>query len=137
MKKLQKAIEFAKEKHKGQKRIFGSTPYIKHPYAVMNLVRRITKDEDVLCAAVLHDVIEDCGVKPEELQKLFGKRVTKIVKELSNNYTPYDKIRSKEALIIKMADSLHNTMEIEGKRKLFYLRRRQRRIRKVFFPDTK
>lgn len=135
MKKLQRAIKFATEKHRDQKRVFDGTPYINHPIAVMKLVRKIIKDEDVLCAAVLHDVVEDCGVKLSEIEKLFGKKVAKLVKELSNNYTPYEKIRSKEALIIKMADSLHNTMGIAGKRKLYYLQRRQRKIKKTFFDD--
>ncbi|MBI4018054.1 MAG: bifunctional (p)ppGpp synthetase/guanosine-3',5'-bis(diphosphate) 3'-pyrophosphohydrolase [Candidatus Aenigmarchaeota archaeon] len=132
MRKLRKAIEFATEKHRGQKYYSDGSPYIQHCLAVMKLVGRIRNDEDVLCAAVLHDVIEDCGVKPKELEKIFGKRVMFLVKELSSNHTPYGKIRSKDALIIKMADSLHNTMKIpenDGKR----LEKRRNKIRKTFF----
>ena len=114
--KLERAIAYAEEKHRKQKRELGD-PYITHPMAVLRLIARITKDEDVLCAAVLHDVIEDCHVKPLELTELFGDRVTAIVVELSKNHTKVTEIKDPMALLIKMADRLHN---LRGKTELFF-----------------
>jgi len=115
--KLDKAIIFATEKHEGQKRDLGE-PYIIHPLAVMKLVARVTKDEDVLCASVLHDVIEDCKVTPKELSELFGERVASLVVELSENHTQVKDIKEPMALLIKMADRLHN---LRGKTDMFFL----------------
>lgn len=133
--KLQRAIGFATEKHKGQTRKDGKTPYITHPMAVMSLVKRFTDDERVWCAAVLHDTVEDCGVKLEEIEKLFGKPVAKLVKELSKNHTKYENISSREGLLIKMADDLHNVSTIpEGDDKL--LKKKQMKIKKTFFKEA-
>lgn len=79
------AISFAAEAHQHQTRKDGRTPYIVHPVAVL---RRLSselgvEDPDVLCAGVLHDVIEDSGVTREELARRFGERVAGWVQELS------------------------------------------------------
>jgi GTP diphosphokinase / guanosine-3',5'-bis(diphosphate) 3'-diphosphatase len=79
------AIAFAAEAHGHQTRKDGRTPYIVHPVAVL---RRLSselgvEDADVLCAGVLHDVIEDSSVTREELARRFGERVAGWVQELS------------------------------------------------------
>jgi GTP diphosphokinase / guanosine-3',5'-bis(diphosphate) 3'-diphosphatase len=79
------AIAFAAEAHGHQTRKDGRTPYIVHPVAVL---RRLSselgvEDADVLCAGVLHDVMEDSGVTREELARRFGERVAGWVQELS------------------------------------------------------
>lgn len=135
MTKLQEAIKFAEEKHKGQTRKDKTTPYITHPMAVLSIIKRVTDDEDIQCAAVLHDTVEDCHVNPEEIKELFGSRVASIVKELSKNHTKYEDISSKEALLIKMADNMHNISELpEGDTAL--LKKKQMKIKKVFFKET-
>ncbi len=79
------AIRFAAEAHRDQSRKDGRTPYIVHPVAVL---RRLSsdlgmKEADLLCAAVLHDVIEDSVVTREDLELRFGARVAGWVQELS------------------------------------------------------
>jgi (p)ppGpp synthase/HD superfamily hydrolase len=85
---LRKVIEFAFEAHEGQKRK-GGAPYIIHPANVAMLVYEWgpLPGNEVIAAAWLHDVIEDCGVTPKLLEKNFGKDVTSIVVELTNVYT--------------------------------------------------
>ncbi len=75
---VQRAFEYAKEKHKDQKRRSGE-PYIIHPVAVTEILADLELDEQTLAAGFLHDVIEDCKVLPEELEKEFGAEVTSLV----------------------------------------------------------
>lgn len=89
------AWEFAKEKHKGQKRAFTGLSYFdEHVQKVNGLIKIYTKNEDILCAALLHDVIEDCydnkweGYK--EIKALFGKKIADIVMELTSDKDEID-----------------------------------------------
>jgi len=79
------AIRFALEAHRRQTRKDGRTPYIVHPVAVMrHLASDLgVEDADLLCAAVLHDVIEDTGVSRDDLERRFGRRVAGWVQELT------------------------------------------------------
>ena len=76
---LDRAVAFAAQKHAGQVRKGTSLPYIIHPMEAAVICASITDDEEVLAAAVLHDVVEDAGVTVDEVEALFGKRVTAIV----------------------------------------------------------
>ena len=58
---IYKAYEFANEAHSGQFRTSGE-PYVSHPIAVANILSTLHMDVDSLSAAILHDVIEDCGI---------------------------------------------------------------------------
>ena len=58
---INKAIEFATRAHAGQFRKGTSRPYIVHPIEVGDIVSTMTKDEEIISAAVLHDTIEDCA----------------------------------------------------------------------------
>ncbi len=58
----------------------GKMPYIYHPLEVALLVSRMTKDEEVIAAGYLHDVLEDTAVTEEELEQAFGRRVLELVK---------------------------------------------------------
>jgi (p)ppGpp synthase/HD superfamily hydrolase len=80
---FKKALYFAAEKHDGQYRKGGKTPFIVHPVMVAFEVQKYTNNEEVISAAFLHDVVEDCNISINELSKKFGKNVSKIVKELS------------------------------------------------------
>lgn len=64
---INEAIEFAAKAHEGQLRKGTKKPYIVHPIEVSEIVSAMTDDEEVICAAVLHDTIEDC----RGLQKTF------------------------------------------------------------------
>lgn len=73
------ALIFAAQAHKGQKRKLENYPYILHPIHVAAVAGTILPDENLICAALLHDVIEDCNVQPEEIRKQFGDDVLNLV----------------------------------------------------------
>ncbi len=77
--KLTEAIIFAAKAHEGQKRKGKEVAYISHPLSALTVAASITADEDVLCAAVLHDVVEDTPVTIEEITEKFGERVARLV----------------------------------------------------------
>jgi len=126
--KEKQAWEFAQDKHKDQIRKFINKPYFDaHVQKVNGLVKQYTTDEDLLVAALLHDVLEDCysnkweGYK--DIKELFGKRVAEIVLELTSDgdeidhrydgsktdYLIYKMTKmSEDALIIKLCDRLQN-----------------------------
>lgn len=76
---LQKAMEFAAGKHEGQVRKGTTIPYFTHVMEAMEIVSRMTEDEEVRAAAVLHDTLEDTDTSYEELEQAFGKRVADLV----------------------------------------------------------
>ena len=125
--KERKAWNFAKEAHKGQIRKFINKPYFgAHVVKVNGIVKQYTTDEDLLCAALLHDVIEDCFEDPEVgyhiIEEEFGKRGADIVMELTSSKEDIDDNydskadylivkmihMSDDALIIKLSDRLQN-----------------------------
>ncbi len=122
--KIKSAYELAYEAHKDQKRISG-TPYISHPLAVATIVADMQLDVDSICAALLHDVVEDTTYSREDIKEKFGEQVAILV----DGVTKLDKIEfsSKEerdmenlrkmflamaydirVIIIKFADRIHN-----------------------------
>ena len=121
---LQKAIEFATDKHKGQK--YGDKPYITHPLAVLERVKKKTDSPFILAAAVLHDVVEDCNVNNYEIQDIFGHGVAEIVLFLTRtcveSYADYiENIYDvRAARIVKIADLEENISNCtqEGQRHL-------------------
>ena len=78
LKKIQKAYSVAFYAHDGQDRMDGSK-YITHPEAVANILLDLKMDPDSICAALMHDVIEDSDVSKKNLINLFGKDVAEIV----------------------------------------------------------
>jgi guanosine-3',5'-bis(diphosphate) 3'-pyrophosphohydrolase len=122
-----KAVTFACDQHRGQQRTEadGQVDYVVHPIRVAEHVRRMAGIDDVemLCAAVLHDTIEDSGTRYDELADAFGDRVASIVAELTNdNRLPKaarheDMIRraatmSRDAKLIKLADRYDNLCSV-------------------------
>lgn len=79
MPNIDRAIRFAAAAHKGQIRKASKQPYIFHPLEVLNVVSTMTLDDDVLCAAVLHDTVEDTDTSIGDIRKEFGDRVAKLV----------------------------------------------------------
>lgn len=73
------AVIFASQQHDGMLRKGTDLPYIVHPAEVMAIASALTGDPEILAAAVLHDVIEDCGISEKELADRFGARVTRLV----------------------------------------------------------
>lgn len=84
---IQHAIDFAKTAHEGQKRKYTDEPYHAHVIRVGDAVRKATTDSDVICAAYLHDVIEDTEVTAGRLMEEFNERVALLVLELTNEFT--------------------------------------------------
>ena len=126
--RFREAFDFAAEKHAGQTRKRTSVPYISHLMAVAALVLEAGGDEDQAIAALLHDVVEDCGGHPvlEEVRARFGERVATIVEGCTDAYTipkPPWKQRKLDYLallresgddirLVSAADKLHNVRTI-------------------------
>ena len=71
---LRSAHDIAERAHDGQSRLSGE-PYIEHPLAVAGILADLHLDVDTLCAALLHDTVEDTGVTMEEITERFGDQV--------------------------------------------------------------
>ena len=102
------AFKFAKEFHAGQKRKNTGEEYITHPLKVYKILRFVTQDDDVLCAALLHDVVEDTEVSYDDLKSSFGEKVTNIVKEVTKDKAGRFHLKTRNGLMVKLADMLHN-----------------------------
>ena len=81
------ALAFAADKHRNQRRKDAeASPYINHPIALANLLKREgVADTAVLCAALLHDTIEDTDTSLGELQREFGERIAAMVAEVTDD----------------------------------------------------
>lgn len=122
------ALQFASERHLGQTRKdVAGTPYIQHPVAVAGILVDIGQVDDVeiLAAALLHDVLEDTATRAFEVQRRFGERVTRIVREVSDDKRlpkvarKYLQVRgapfiSNEAKLVKLGDKICNLRDILG-----------------------
>jgi guanosine-3',5'-bis(diphosphate) 3'-pyrophosphohydrolase len=121
-----KAIAFAAEKHRHQRRKDAhASPYINHPIALVSVLANEggVHDTRVLCAAVLHDTIEDTQTTPDELRAIFGAEITAIVLEVTDDKTLSAQARkqfqidhaphvSTEAKLVKLADKICNLRDI-------------------------
>ncbi len=128
--RFERALVFATRKHDGQTRKRTSVPYISHLLMVAGMVLQAGGDEDLAIAALLHDVVEDCGGMPmlKEIRRRFGKRVAHVVEGCTDSFeTPkrpwqerkefYLKhLRTADADIrlVSAADKVHNAREILG-----------------------
>lgn len=79
MELVSEAIIFAAKAHDGMRRKLSEAPYILHPLEAAAIVGTVTSEQEVIAAAVLHDVVEDAGIPIEEIEAHFGKRVTELV----------------------------------------------------------
>ena len=120
---VKKAYEFAKKTHEGEARASGE-PYFTHPVAVSLKVAGLKMDINTIAAALLHDVVENQGIKIEELKKQFGGEIAFLVEALTKaEKVQYRGVeRAVESLrkmflalaqdirvvIIKLMDRLHN-----------------------------
>ena len=126
---IQRAYEYADEKHKNQLRKSGE-PYIIHPLAVAEIVAEIGLDTDAITAALLHDCLEDTDASFEEISRLFGETVANLVEGVTKltrvQYSTMEEQQmenlrkmfmamSKDirVILIKIADRLHNTRTLQ------------------------
>ncbi len=123
-----RAFDFAAEKHAGQTRKASTIPYIAHLMGVASLVLEFGGDEDLAIAALLHDVVEDCGGAPmlKEVRRRFGSRVAKIVdgctdsdiypkppwRERKEAYIRHLKSADADTRLVSAADKLNNVRSI-------------------------
>ena len=122
--KIQKAIYIATHQHRSQTRKVNNLPYIVHPFSVAWLLAEQTKDEDVIVAALLHDVLEDTeGYEYADIVRDFGEKVANIVievtekskldwKDRKEKYINRLESASEEALMLATADKIHNLVSI-------------------------
>lgn len=85
--RLEQALRYAAEQHAGQVRKASQTPYIEHPLAVAMILDRAGFGEDVLIAALLHDVVEDTEATLEDVRSRFGDDIAAIVAGCSETKT--------------------------------------------------
>ena len=128
-----KAYNYANDNHKGQKR-FSGEDYIIHPLNVASILSDIELDDETICAALLHDVVEDTDITHEDIVREFGEEIANIVdgvtklsklqyttreEEQVENYRKMFLAMGKDirVILIKLADRLHNM------RTLKYLKR--------------
>lgn len=120
------AVGFSAHKHRNQRRKdVDATPYINHPIALADVLANEGGEYDVvvLCAAVLHDTIEDTETTVEELQAKFGDEVAAVVMEVTDDKS-LDKATRKQlqiehaphvsqrAKLVKLADKICNLRDI-------------------------
>jgi len=120
---VRKAIIFSMERHKDQKRSVNDYPYIVHPISVFSIVKKYKESKNsemLLCAALLHDILEDTDTTYEELVADYSKGIADLVLEVTNDSDQIDihgKIgymkqkmmnMTSYGLIIKLADNLDN-----------------------------
>ena len=120
-----KALQFAAEKHKAQKRKDGVIPYINHPIEVTRILWETggVRDISTLLAALLHDTVEDTNTSPAELREHFGEDVMGLVLEMSDDkslpkperkrlqveHAPHKSPRARQ---IKLADKITNIQNL-------------------------
>lgn len=124
-----KALEFASERHKGQLDDQGRPYFFAHLVQVHSLLTDVTDDEEIICAGVLHDVIEDTKTTYEELVREFNKPIADLVMELSEERSSeggsyFPRLSSRKAVLVKFADRLSNLSRMDdwpGDRQQRYL----------------
>ena len=121
---IMKAYNLAKKKHGDQSRMSGE-PYIVHPMNVAYILANLGMDDETICAALLHDIVEDTDLTNEDLEKEFGKsiaqmvagvtklgsiRFTSVEEKQAENYRKMFLAMGKDirVILIKLADRLHN-----------------------------
>ncbi len=121
---IQKAYVFAAQAHDGQVRRSGE-PYVLHPLAVAELVAELQLDEAAICAAILHDTVEDTSTTVGEVEELFGTPIAQLVDGLTKlSKIRFNSSQERQAenfrkmiiamsrdlrvILVKLADRLHN-----------------------------
>lgn len=122
-----RARAFARAAHSGQLRKYTKLPYVTHCAAVADIVREVPGcTEEMIAAAWLHDTVEDCGTRIEELFVEFGQEVANLVYWLTDVSKPFDGNRAfrkeldrkhlskapAQAQTVKIADLIDNTNSI-------------------------
>jgi len=120
------AVDFASERHAGQRRAADGAEFILHPIEVAALLERAHYPDHVVAAAVLHDVLEDTDAERAELEARFGLEVADLVALVSDDVTIEDEERRKDevrervrraggfASAVYAADKISKVRELRG-----------------------
>jgi len=126
---LRRAYDFAAENHKAQTRLSGE-PYLSHPVEVAHLLADMKLDVTSLCAALLHDIVEDTKIPVEKISEQFGPDVARIVEGVTkisrlDLLAPEDRqaenvrkmllamVNDVRVVMVKLGDRLHNMRTLE------------------------
>ncbi len=126
---ITKAYEFAAHAHRHQKRSSGE-PYIIHPLNVSATLAKLKMDEETIVAGLLHDVVEDCDITPEEIEREFSNSIAQIVvgltkiskiefkSQLESQAENFRKMvvamaKDLRVIIVKLADRMHNMRTLQ------------------------
>lgn len=126
---ISKAYDFAYQSHDGQLRK-SEDPYIIHPVEVACILAELNADTETICSCLLHDVLEDCDVKPKEMEDRFGTDIKRIVEGVTKlgkfsfsskeerqaeNFRKLLVAMSEDVrvVLVKLADRLHNMRTME------------------------
>lgn len=125
---IDKAKELAGKAHEGQFRKYSKMPYIVHPIEVATILQSVPHTDDMIAAALLHDVVEDTDYTVDDIAELVSPEVAKLVEGLTEVSKPEDGNRavrkakdrdflaqqSAEVQTIKYADIISNTQDIRA-----------------------
>lgn len=126
---IQKAYVYSASVHAGQLRLSGE-PYLSHPLEVSNILAELHLDAPTIAAGLLHDTVEDTGVKVKELKEHFGDEVATIVEGVTNigkmTFASREEAQAENirkmilamakdirVILVKLADRLHNMRTLE------------------------
>ena len=127
LKLLMKALTFAAEKHKNQRRKnVEASPYINHPISLANILcnKALVTDINVICGALLHDTVEDTETTEDELVAESGHDIGSIVRDVTDDKSIEDKQERKRlqiehaahisepAKLVKLADKISNLRDV-------------------------
>ncbi|MCX6757554.1 MAG: RelA/SpoT family protein [Candidatus Nomurabacteria bacterium] len=128
MELIEKAYDFAKNAHEGQKRNSGE-PYFNHVFETAKILATLGMDSETIAAGLMHDVLEDTQIKEEEMEKIFGKNIVFLVNGVTKlgtlKYRGHERhveslrkffvamANDLRVVIIKFADRLHNLRTLE------------------------
>jgi len=126
---VDKALEFASEKHKGQLDDQSRPYFFAHLVQVHSILKDVTDDVETLCAGILHDIIEDTDTAYVDLVREFNKPIADLVLELTQEGDKdtgyfFPRLRSRKAVLVKFADRLSNLSRMDdwpGDRQQIYL----------------
>jgi GTP pyrophosphokinase len=110
---VDKALEYASDRHKGQRDDQGRPYFFAHTVQVYGILKDVSDDEEVLAAGILHDILEDSAATYEDLVHEFNKPIADLVIELTHEESGeggfyYPHLISRKAVLVKFADRLSN-----------------------------
>ncbi|MER9768899.1 HD domain-containing protein [Mesorhizobium sp. M0189] len=142
---VSRALAFATAAHASvdQRRKYSNESYIVHPIAVAEIVRTVPHTPEMIAAAFLHDTVEDCGIKIDDIDAEFGVQVAELVGWLTDVSVPADGNRAARKAIdlahtakapppaktIKLADLIDNTLTIKERDPDFWRVYRHEKLR--------